>query len=237
MAARRRRPHLSRALLRSSSSPTARRRRRSHRGRADRCLLCIRRRLPRAAMAGPTAWQMVPQAPLGAADHPAAVPASAAPAEPRRRGQDARAGHRPHDPRSGHPLHHLWCGRDRLCGVAGGPRGRTRPARVRDQFVRRRIVVGDGHRDDRRVRRSENRHRRGRVGRGGADDRRHHVVGFVTATLASWIVQRVSEEDDAERGGHRRRRSRNCAKRFGDLDGIREAAIEEHDGSRVEGSG
>ena len=30
------------------------------------------------------------------------------------------------------------------------------------------------------------------------------LLGIVTATLASWIVQRVSEEDTASRGGHGR---------------------------------
>ena len=62
------------------------------------------------------------------------------------------------------------------------------------------------------------------------------LLGIVTATLASWIVQRVSEEDAASDAV-------TAAEIQGLRDEIRHLAasvrphIEEHDGSRVEGSG
>jgi voltage-gated potassium channel len=62
------------------------------------------------------------------------------------------------------------------------------------------------------------------------------LLGIVTATLASWIVQRVSEEDAASDAV-------TAAEIQGLRDEIRHLAasvrphIEEHDGSRVGGSG
>ena len=110
VAARRRRTHLSRPLLRSGIASTAGRRCEAIYV-ALLAIYCVFVVDYLARCISPTARQMVPQAPLGAAGHPAAVPASAAIAESRRRGQDAAAGRRPYHPRPGDRLHRLWRGR------------------------------------------------------------------------------------------------------------------------------
>ena len=64
-------------------------------------------------------------------------------------------------------------------------------------------VVGHHHGHHRWIRRSSPVTSHGTRGRRRVDDRWHHLVGTVTATLASWIVQRVAEEDTASEAATR----------------------------------
>jgi hypothetical protein len=119
---------------------------------------------------------MVCQTSLGASGHLAAVLPAVAAAEPGRRGHGAAAGRRPHHPRPGGRLHRLWRGGRGLRGCPGHPRRRRQPSRRKDQDARRRTVVGDHDRHNRRIWRSASCHRGWPSRRGRIDDRRHHIA-------------------------------------------------------------
>ena len=72
------------------------------------------------------------------------------------------------------------------------------PTSIQKSIAWRRAVVGDDDGDHRRYGDLSPAVQPRAGCRRGVDDRRHHLAGSITATLASWIVQRVAEEDTAQ---------------------------------------
>lgn len=119
---------------------------------------------------------MVSHASLGASGHFAAVLPALAATKPGRRGHDAAAGRRPHNPRTGDRLHRVWRIDRGLRGCPGHPRRRRQPSRLQDQDARRRTVVGEHNRHNRRIWRSASCRRDGPCRWSRVDDRWHHFA-------------------------------------------------------------